>query len=494
MWGLWTRTLRGAGERVAAWRERRPVLSALLLLVGRTVRAIARARVVGLAAESAFFSLLSLPALLLGIVGTLGHLRPVLGGGTVLEVRAWMLDLAATVLTSGTVDSLVAPLVDEFLRGAQGGLLSVTFLVSLWSGSRAMNVFIDAITIAYGLDELRGYLRQRVLALLAYLGGLLFALVVLPVLVAGPDLVHRLLPATVGYLHLLYWPLVCALSTLAVAMLYVLSTPVRTPLWRYLPGTLVAMLVLLAGSALLRVYLDASFGQVTIYGSLAAPIAILVWLWLMALAVLIGSALNAEIDAIWPTPRTAAARAEIAARRHERTRRIVLRREEALEVTGRPEESGETSAETAARMRRLMGWGTDRLGEDTGPAAGAGPVRRRRWGGGRRHAPGKAAEPEPLPARAGEPSGGAVPGETSTAAAESAAGPAGEAPEEAAERGADAEAAGRARPEETGEEGGRPPVPSSGPGPSSDSGDDRGTADPQLRPRAEDREAPGASS
>ncbi|MFD0802289.1 YihY/virulence factor BrkB family protein, partial [Streptomonospora algeriensis] len=359
-----------ARARVADWRERHPVPGAVMLLSARTVRSISRARVVGLAAESAFFSLLSLPALLLGLVGTLGHMEPVLGGDTVREIRGWMLDLAASALTSETVDSLVAPLIDEFLRGAQGGLLSVTFIVSLWSGSRAMNVFIDAITIAYGLDELRSYAGRRVLALVAYLGGLLFALLVLPVLVAGPGVVHRLLPVTVGYLHLLYWPLVGALSTMAVALLYALSTPVRTPLWRYLPGALAAMVILLIGSAALRLYLEASFGQVTIYGSLAAPIAVLVWLWVMALAVLIGSALNAEIDAMWPTPRTAAARAEIAARRHERTRRMVERREEALQAAGAPEEgAGESSGEIAARMWRRLGWGEDHRDVDTDPGA-----------------------------------------------------------------------------------------------------------------------------
>lgn len=313
-----------------------------VLVVIRTVRAIMRARVVGLAAESAFFSLLSLPSLLLGLIGTLGHLSPVLGGDTVTEIRTWLLDLAATALTRSTVDSLVAPMVDDFLGGAQGGILSVTFVVSLWSGSRAMNVFIDAITIAYGLDGLRGYVRQRVLAFVAYLGGLLFALVVLPVLVAGPNIVHRLLPATVGHLGFAYWPVVGLLSTAAVTLLYMLSTPVRTPLWRYLPGALVAMAILVTGSVLLRVYLDASFGEVSIYGSLAAPIAILAWLWIMAAAVLTGSALNAEIDAMWPTTRTAAARAEIAARRQARAARMVERHEQALRtVTApKPEDGG----------------------------------------------------------------------------------------------------------------------------------------------------------
>jgi membrane protein len=301
-----------------------------LLLVLRTVRAFARDRVVGLAAESAFFSLISLPALLLCLVGALGPLAAVLGEDIVEEIRLWILDLAARILTPDTVDTVVAPLVDDFLGGVQGGLLSVTFLVSLWSGSRAMNVFIQAITISYGLDELRGWMRQRVLAFVAYLGALFFALLVLPVLVAGPDLVHRLLPLTVGRLNYFYWPIVVLLAVAAVTFLYALSVPVRTPLWRHLPGALLATLVLIAGSAGLRAYLDASFGQVSIYGSLSAPIAILAWLYVMAIAVLVGSCLNSEIDAMWPTARTAAARAEIATLGFARANRLVARREQAV--------------------------------------------------------------------------------------------------------------------------------------------------------------------
>lgn len=277
-------------------------------LAVRTTKSAYRTRVLGLAAESAFFALLSLPALLLGLIGTLGHLRSVLGAETVLEIRAWILDLASRALTASTVETLVTPLVDDFIRGAQGGILSVSFLVSLWSGSRAMSVFIEAITIAHGLEDMRGFFHHRALAFVAYLGGLLFALVILPIVVAGPDLIRRLLPFTADYMHLTYWPVVGGLSLVCIVVLYALSVPVHTPLWRQLPGALLAMLVLLLGSVGLRIYLDASFGEVTIYGSLAAPIIVLAWLYVMALAVLIGSSLNAEIDAMWPTAATAAAR------------------------------------------------------------------------------------------------------------------------------------------------------------------------------------------
>lgn len=338
------------------WAERRPVPGGAVLLAARTVRAVARTRVIGLAAESAFFSLLSLPALLLGLVGTLGHLRGVLGEDTVLEIRTWMLELAAEALTQRTVDTLVAPMVDEFLRGAQGGVLSVTFLVSLWSGSRAMNVFIEAITIAYGLDGLRGYLARRALAFVAYLGALVFALAVLPVMVVGPDMVHSMLPVTVGHLNNLYWPVVGGLTVLAVAMLYALSVPARVAFWRHLPGAALAALILLLGSVVLRVYLDASFGQVTIYGSLAAPIAVLAWLWVMALAVLIGTSLNAEIDLMWPTRRTAAARAELAGRRVARATRQVERHEQALQTAAERDERSREEQQGGAQSGPMRLW------------------------------------------------------------------------------------------------------------------------------------------
>lgn len=312
------------------WQRRHARLYGAGLLIVRTIRSMARNRAIGLAAESAFFTLISLPALMLCLVGAIASLSTIVGRDTVEEIRVWVLDLTARALTPETVSEVVEPLVDDFLGGFQGGLLSVTFLVSLWSGSRAMNVFIRSITISYGLDELRGWLAQRLLAFVAYLGGLFFALLVLPVLVAGPNLVQELLPFMAGHLRLFYWPTVALLATTAVIFLYVLSVPVRTPLIRHLPGALLATCVLILGSAALRAYLDASFGQVSIYGSLSAPIAILAWLFVMAIAILAGSSLNSEIDAMWPTVRTAAARAEIANRGFERADRLARRREQAV--------------------------------------------------------------------------------------------------------------------------------------------------------------------
>jgi len=84
------------------------------------------------------------------------------------------------------------------------------------------------------------------------------------------------------------------------ATLYHVSIPVRTR-WRAdLPGAGLTMLIWIGGSALLRVVLSQSAGSTTIYGPLAAPIAVLIWLYISSLAVLVGAAFNAAFDEVWP--------------------------------------------------------------------------------------------------------------------------------------------------------------------------------------------------
>ena len=52
----------------------------------------------------------------------------------------------------------------------------------------------------------------------------------------------------------------------------------------------------------------------SIYGPLAAPIAVLLWLYLLAIAVLIGAAVNAAFDTVFPQGTTTRARHELVQR------------------------------------------------------------------------------------------------------------------------------------------------------------------------------------
>jgi membrane protein len=287
------------------------------LLVKDTVNSCMEYRVTGLAAEAAFFVLLSLPPLLLSMVGALGYLDKIIGLDTVEKIRENILSASATVLTDNGVDQLIRPLVNDVFRGGRPDLISIGFVIALWSGSRAVNVFIETITVMYGLDGRRGIVATRLLSFGLYVVALLIGAVVMPLLVVGPDAVVGLLPWSEIVIRVLYWPVVLVLSIVFLTTLYHVSVPVRSPWYEDMPGAGIALMMWVLGSFVLRIYLFHTVEGPTIYGSLAAPVAVLLWIGVSAFAVLVGAAVNAAIDRVWPSLDTAAARAEAALAREK---------------------------------------------------------------------------------------------------------------------------------------------------------------------------------
>jgi membrane protein len=290
--------------REAAWQ-----------LVVSTVGTCFRNRVTGLAAEAAFFALLSLPPLVFGLVGSIGYVFDNFSQTQVEQVRTSILELASQALTQSTVDSIIQPTLNDVLGPGRFDVISIGFILALWSGSRALNVFVDTITIMYELGGHRGIVRTRMLSFALYVMGLVTGVVTIPLVVAGPGLVDRLLPQDLDFLNQLYWPTVLILCTCFLATLYHVSVPVRTS-WRYnIPGAALTMVFWIFGSFLLRWVLTVTAGESTsIYGPLAAPIVVMLWLYLLSIAVLIGAALNAAFDRVWPENETARARMEAARR------------------------------------------------------------------------------------------------------------------------------------------------------------------------------------
>jgi len=267
-----------------------------------------------MAAEAGFWAIVSLPALLLTLLGGIGYLRGILGDGDVNQIRDQVLRAARDVLTPTTVNADVAPLVNQVLRGGHLEVISVGFVLSLWAGSAAMSDYVNTITVAYGMRGLRSAWRSRVVATGLYICFLAVGLVLLPALAIGPDWLSQLAPNRIAgtvstVIHVVYWPVVAILSVLLLTTLYRLALPVRVRWRRGLPGATVAMGLWLLFSFSVRAYLTSSVRAHSAYGSLAAPIAALLFFYVTALAVLIGAELNSAIDHVSPVPTTAAARA-----------------------------------------------------------------------------------------------------------------------------------------------------------------------------------------
>jgi membrane protein len=311
-------------DRIRGGLARVPGALPLTRLAVLTFRLCLRYRVTGLASEAGFFALLSLPPLVLGLFGGVGYVGQWLGPATVEDITNAIQTYASRFLTDDSVRQVIVPTVDDVLRNGRFDVISIGFLLSLWSGSRALNVFVDTISIMYGQSGVRGIVRTRVLSFTLYLVALLVGVVVIPLVLVGPSWLAGMLPARLQFLIGLYWPVVVVLTVASVATLFHVSTPRRSPWARDLPGAGLTLVVWLLSSFFLRRWLGASVGGTSIYGPLAAPIVVLIWLYFLAIAVLIGAALNAAARRLWPVEERPSSRARLftwareeLARRHQ---------------------------------------------------------------------------------------------------------------------------------------------------------------------------------
>src|SRR5262249_49237718 len=306
-------------RRATAWADR--TVESVKGTVRQTVRPVAHRgplpllrrawskawadRIFGLSAEAGFWQLLSLPPLFLAVLGSIGYVGNLFGPQTVDRIEQRMLDAVGRAFSPDVVNGLVAPLVHAGLRRGRLDVISVGFLLSLWAGSSATATFVNTTTIAYDMRDQRGAVRSRLRALWLYLLTVLFGVLVLPLLVLGPSAVVQLTPPGVRHqvtwvVSHLYWPVVIGLLLVSLVTFYHLAPPRRLRWRQGLPGALLAMGVFILGGFALRQYIAFVFRKAFSYGTLAAPIAALLFLYLLAFAVLMGAELNATIDQMWP--------------------------------------------------------------------------------------------------------------------------------------------------------------------------------------------------
>jgi membrane protein len=271
-------------------------------LLRQTLAKSWRDRVLGLSAEAAFWQLLSLPSLFLALVATLGYVSRWFGAASIDKTETRIENTLARGFSDQVVHDVIRPMLHEVLHSGRADVISIGFAIALWAGSSATATFVNTITIAYNMRDLRGAVRSRLLALGLFLGSVVIGVFVLPLLVLGPTLLKRVLPsgtrdALSGVIDAGYYPTVVVLLLAGLVTLYHLAPPRRLPWRRGIPGAMLAILVFLAGSAALRTYITFIVSHNTAaYGTIAAPIAALLFFFVLALGVLLGAEFNAAIE------------------------------------------------------------------------------------------------------------------------------------------------------------------------------------------------------
>ena len=285
-------------------------------VLGHTLAKAWQDRILGLSAEAAFWQILSVPPLLIGLLGSLGYLGSIIGEASVRQIEEQLLTASSQVLTPDVVDSLVRPTLNDILGSGRLDVVSVGFLLSLWAGSSATATFMNTIVIAYDQRDVRGPIRTRLKALWLFIVGMIMAVLTLPLLVLGRGMLVALLPVSWQdtakvLINAVYWPVVLIGLLVALASFYHVVLPHRLPWRRHLPGALLALSFFLVAASVLRAYVADILTTALPYGALAAPIGALLFCFFFGMAVLLGAELNATIQARWPAP----------LRRHDRRRR-----------------------------------------------------------------------------------------------------------------------------------------------------------------------------
>nr|WP_245865161.1 YihY/virulence factor BrkB family protein [Rhodococcus kyotonensis] len=261
------------------------------------------------AATAAFWQTLSLPPLLLGVLGSLGFVAGWFGPNTIDIIESKIITFSSSVFSDSVVDGIIEPTVQDILQQGRGEIVSAGFLLSLWAGSSAISTFVDSIVEAHGQQDARNPIWQRIFALLLYVGFLVVAVFVLPLVALGPTFVQRILPDSwfeIGseLIDFFYYPAVGLLLIAGLTTLYKVALHKSLPWHRLLGGALLAGVFFMIASAVLRIYLTYITSTGYTYGALATPIAFLLFTFFLGFAVVLGAEFNATIQEFWPARAT----------------------------------------------------------------------------------------------------------------------------------------------------------------------------------------------
>lgn len=263
-------------------------------IIRRLFKSIGEKNISILAAGVAFYLLLAIFPAIAAIVTTYALLADP-------QTVAEHLSRAAGFLPGDVMDIFNEQLSTLSSRPAEGlsFQLIIGVLFAIWSAHKGVDALTAAIGVAYKEPETRGFVRLNVLTYLLTAAAVLFNVVILSLLVILPSITALLsLPDWWNILiPILRWVIFVAVVSLAIATLYRYAPARRAAQWKWLStGAVLATMLWLAGSALFSFYVS-KFGTYNeTYGALGAIVVLLLWLFISSYAIIIGAALNAEME------------------------------------------------------------------------------------------------------------------------------------------------------------------------------------------------------
>lgn len=198
----------------------------------------------------------------------------------------------------GSAAALVRQTIHNALAASGGGKLTFGIALALLSASSGMGAMMDTLNVVFGVKEGRSFIKQRSLALvLTIVVGLLMCIAL--VLVVGGDHLAKVIAggAFKSVWQIVQYPVAIFFILVSYSVVYYYAPNVEHPEWHWVtPGAVVGIILWIAVSSGLRLYLHFSNSYTATYGALGAVMILLLWFYVTGLAILIGGEINAIIE------------------------------------------------------------------------------------------------------------------------------------------------------------------------------------------------------
>ncbi len=266
-------------------------------VLSQVIRRAGRHRLSGLSAEIAYNAIFALFPAILMIVSAIG----------LLDIPESYFRSFIHQINQVVPDAAVA-LIQSFIQtlraGKSQGLFSLSFVVSFWATSSVLGAAMAALDQIHQIPRkrIRPFWKAKLISLSLSLGTFVLLISALLVVVMSDftvrQVAHRsgvFAHSLFQFWHLLSLPIALGIVALALSVIYRYGVSYWRKGTPIMPGAILATILWAVFSGLFRLYV-AHFGNYNqAYGTIGAVIILLLWLYLSAFAMLLGSQLNIVI-------------------------------------------------------------------------------------------------------------------------------------------------------------------------------------------------------
>jgi membrane protein len=198
------------------------------------------------------------------------------------------------------VFDLLRTTIDEIIDKSSGGKATLGLLVTLWSASAGVDAIRTALNDIYNLRERRSWLRTKFQSLVFTFMITVLMFAVLAIVFYGLQLLRigfdrmGLVVDSNFVLVPIQWLTTLLVTLFACGIIYNALPNFKKHRWTWIsPGSIVAIVSWILLTSAFRTYLGYFNTYNKAYGSLGAVIIMMLWLYLTALALMIGGEINA---------------------------------------------------------------------------------------------------------------------------------------------------------------------------------------------------------